>query len=60
MVKDAVKLYLEGLGINVRDLGTNSSDPVDYPDFAHAVARAVGDKQVDIGIIVDGAGSEVR
>jgi ribose 5-phosphate isomerase B len=55
-VKEALKPYLEGLGISVRDFGTNSAEPVDYPDFAHAVARAVSDKQSDIGIIVDGAG----
>ncbi len=55
-VKEALKQYLEGLGLNVRDFGTNSTDPVDYPDYAHAVARAVGDNQTDVGIIVDGAG----
>ncbi len=55
-VKEALKQYLGGLGLNVRDLGTNSTDPVDYPDYAHAVARAVGDNQTDIGIIIDGAG----
>ncbi|NOT49514.1 MAG: RpiB/LacA/LacB family sugar-phosphate isomerase [Acidobacteria bacterium] len=55
-VKEALKPMLEGLGISVRDLGTNSTDAVDYPDYAHAVARAVGDNQVDVGIIIDGAG----
>lgn len=55
-IKESIKTLLEGLGLVVRDLGTNSSDPVDYPDFAHAVARAVGDNQVDMGIIIDGAG----
>lgn len=55
-IKEALKQYLEGLGLNVRDFGTNSTDPVDYPDYAHAVAKAVGDNQTDIGIIIDGAG----
>ena len=55
-VKEAIKIYLQGLGLNVRDFGTNSIDPVDYPDYAHAVARAVSDNQTDIGIIIDGAG----
>ena len=55
-VKEALKQYLAGLGLSVRDFGTNSTDPVDYPDYAHAVARAVGDNQIDVGIIVDGAG----
>ncbi len=55
-VKELLKEFFKGLGVSVRDLGTNSADAVDYPDFAHAVARAVGDNQVDIGIIIDGAG----
>ncbi len=55
-VKEALKPFLEGMGLSVTDLGTNSSDAVDYPDFAHAVARAVGDNRADIGIIIDGAG----
>ncbi len=42
--------------MQIRDFGTNSEDAVDYPDFAHAVAKAVSEKQVDVGIIVDGAG----
>lgn len=55
-VKEQLKGFLEGLGLQVRDFGTNSTDAVDYPDFAHAVARAIGDNQADVGIIVDGAG----
>ena len=38
------------------DLGTRDENPVDYPDFAGAVARAVAGGQVDYGICVDGAG----
>ena len=55
-VKEQLKGYLADLGLNVRDFGTNSEDAVDYPDFAHAVAKSVSGKQVDIGIIIDGAG----
>ncbi len=54
--KEKLKKILDDLGLNVRDFGTNSKDAVDYPDFAHAVAKAVSDKLVDIGIIIDGAG----
>lgn len=54
--KEMLKGYLAGLGLNVRDFGTESEDAVDYPDLAHAVARSVSGGQVDIGIIVDGAG----
>ena len=44
------------MGLQVRDFGTNSTDAVDYPDYAHAVAVAVANKTVDVGIIIDGAG----
>jgi len=55
-VKEQIKSYLSDRGLNVRDFGTESEDAVDYPDFAHAVAKSVSGHQVDIGIIVDGAG----
>jgi ribose 5-phosphate isomerase B len=54
--KEKLKIFLTELGLNVRDFGTNSTDAVDYPDFAHLVARAVGERKVDAGIIIDGAG----
>ena len=40
----------------MRDFGTHSTDPVDYPDVAHAVAIAVANREADLGIIIDGAG----
>lgn len=55
-IKEQLKDYLKGLGLQVQDKGTNSEDAVDYPDFAHAVAKAVGNRQADAGIIIDGAG----
>ena len=54
--KENLKIFLVELGLQVRDFGTNSKEAVDYPDFAHAVAKAVSENQVDVGIIVDGAG----
>lgn len=54
--KEKLKNFLGELGLQVRDFGTNSKDAVDYPDFAHLVAKAVGERQVDVGIIIDGAG----
>ncbi|HEY0051289.1 MAG TPA: RpiB/LacA/LacB family sugar-phosphate isomerase [Pyrinomonadaceae bacterium] len=54
--KEQLKEHLAQSGFRVHDFGTNSKDAVDYPDFAHAVARAVSDKTVDVGIIIDGAG----
>jgi ribose 5-phosphate isomerase B len=55
-LKEQVKGFLSDLGIHIRDFGTDSEDAVDYPDFAHAVAKSVSGHQVDIGIIIDGAG----
>ncbi|MGH9769399.1 MAG: RpiB/LacA/LacB family sugar-phosphate isomerase, partial [Blastocatellia bacterium] len=55
-MKERLKEFLDELGYRHRDFGTFSDDAVDYPDFAHAVARAVADGACDLGIIVDGAG----
>ena len=55
-LKERLKRELVALGYAPLDMGTNSTDSVDYPDFAHAVAKAVGAKHVDAGIIIDGAG----
>lgn len=54
--KEQLKDHLTDMGINVRDFGTSGEEAVDYPDFAHAVAKSVSGGQVDVGIIVDGAG----
>ena len=55
-MKEALKRTLQELGATVLDLGTHSTDPVDYPDFAIAVARAVAEGKARFGIMVDGAG----
>jgi ribose 5-phosphate isomerase B len=55
-MKEELKTFLAELGHRVHDHGTNSEDAVDYPDFAHSVARAVSEHQADVGIIIDGAG----
>lgn len=55
-MKGELKKFLEELNCRIRDYGTNSTDAVDYPDFAHAVARAVADHEADVGIVIDGAG----
>lgn len=55
-MKEELKVFLAELGHRVHDFGTNSESAVDYPDFAHAVARAVADGSVDVGIVIDGAG----
>ena len=48
--------HLRSLGLTAHDLGTHGSDPVDYPDVAAAVARAVARGEADAGIVIDGGG----
>jgi ribose 5-phosphate isomerase B len=55
-MKEELKTFLLELGHRVHDFGTNSDAAVDYPDFAHAVARAVAEGTAEVGIIIDGAG----
>ena len=55
-LKEALKGEISTLGFDISDLGTNSKDAVDYPDFAHAVAQAVGAGKAWRGIMIDGAG----
>ena len=47
---------LRRIGANVIDLGTHSTDSVDYPDFADAVAKAIGAGQAVRGVLVCGTG----
>jgi ribose 5-phosphate isomerase B len=55
-LKERLTAELRERGVEIHDCGTNSTEPVDYPDFAHHVARAVADGACQSGIIVDGAG----
>src|ERR1041385_5471157 len=50
-MKEELKAFLAQLGQPVHDFGTESESAVDYPDFAHAVARAVADGTADVGIV---------
>jgi ribose 5-phosphate isomerase B len=55
-MKEEIKRLLSDLGQDYQDFGTHSTEAVDYPDYAHLVARAVGSGNCDVGIMVDGAG----
>jgi len=55
-LKKAILQHLRGRGITVHDFGTDSTDPVDYPDTAGAVAVQVARGEADAGIAIDGAG----
>ncbi len=55
-LKTAIRQHLRGRGIAVHDLGTDTSEPVDYPDTAALVAVQVARGEADAGIVLDGAG----
>jgi ribose 5-phosphate isomerase B len=55
-LKAAIVAALRSRGIAVDDLGTLTTDPVDYPDTASRVAKAVARGEADAGIVIDGAG----
>jgi ribose 5-phosphate isomerase B len=55
-LKNGLRDLLRGRGLAVQDIGTHTSEPVDYPDIAAQVARLVARREADAGIVVDGAG----
>ena len=55
-LKEQVKAHLTRLGYRFHDVGTHTPEPVDYPDIALAVAKAVQAGDARLGILVDGAG----
>lgn len=56
LMKQDVAQYLKKNGYDVIDLGTNSQDPVDYPDFSEAVGRALLEGKAERGIVICGSG----
>ncbi|MDO4880666.1 MAG: ribose 5-phosphate isomerase B [Capnocytophaga sp.] len=57
--KQAIVAYLQKEGIDVINVGTDSSDSVDYPDFAHAVGELIDNDKVDFGIVICGSGNGI-
>ena len=55
-LRQALVAFLRGRGLTVNDLGTHTTDAVDYPDVAASVARLVARGEADGGIVIDGAG----
>lgn len=56
-LKEALSLLLKDK--EIKDFGTDSSESVDYPDFAHPVAFAVENKEFDLGILICGSGNGI-
>ena len=57
--KKAIVEMLQANGYQITNYGTDSSDSVDYPDFAHPVALDVENKVSDFGIIICGSGNGI-
>jgi ribose 5-phosphate isomerase B len=54
--KGQVKAIIAELGHECVDFGTNDANPVDYPDSAYLVAKAISEKEADRGILVCATG----
>jgi ribose 5-phosphate isomerase B len=55
-LRRALAAFLRSRGFTIADLGTDGPEPVDYPDVAALVGRAVARREADAGIVIDGAG----
>jgi ribose 5-phosphate isomerase B len=55
-LKEAIKIYLSKKKLSFQDMGPYSDDRVDYPDYAHKVARKVKANSNNLGILVCGSG----
>ena len=55
-IKTMLKKYLEELGYEVLDFGSNTSESVDYPNYAFKVGKSVASKESDLGILICGTG----
>jgi ribose 5-phosphate isomerase B len=56
LIKDDVINLVQSLGHEVSDLGTYSQEPVDYPDYALILGKAIQEKRTDRGILICGSG----
>ena len=56
-LKEAIKKYLTSKNINFYDLGPTNENSVDYPDYAHRVAKKVKISRENVGILVCGSGT---
>jgi RpiB/LacA/LacB family sugar-phosphate isomerase len=55
-LKQSLLPFVKDLGHTPLDLGTNGTDPVDYPDYAEAVGRAVLEGRAERGVLICGSG----
>ncbi|MEO6818409.1 MAG: ribose 5-phosphate isomerase B [Ginsengibacter sp.] len=57
--KEAIISFLDGKNLSYKDFGTYSIDSVDYPDFAHPVAKEVEGNKAAFGILICGSANGV-
>lgn len=58
-MKETVLGYLLSLGYSVKDYGTNSEESVDYPDFAHALAKGIENGECQLGFAFCGSANGI-
>jgi ribose 5-phosphate isomerase B len=56
-LKEIIKIYLSKNKLSFQDLGPNNGNKVDYPDYAHKVAKKVNINKNNVGILVCGSGT---
>jgi ribose 5-phosphate isomerase B len=56
-LKEVIKAHLEAAGHQVSDFGTDSEDPVDYPDYVRPAARSIAEGRHEMGIVLGGSGN---
>ena len=56
-LKESIKIYLKKKKLSFQDLGPINDDKVDYPDYAHKVAKKVKISKNNVGILVCGSGT---
>ena len=56
LLKQLIGKFLKKKGIKILDLGTKNKNSVDYPDFAHLLAKKVNKQKNNMGILVCGSG----
>ncbi len=59
-LKEIIKKFLLEKGLDCKDFGTNSNESCDYADFAHPMASAVEENNIDLGISVCGSGNGIN
>ena len=58
-IKEVIISFLKKREIDYKNVGSNSKESVDYPDFAHLVASKVDQKEFELGILICGSGNGV-